>query len=128
MFGDGDALRIAADQRQHPRTPKLELYIMGGQPIREPVAHYGPLVMNTRDELAQAFADYQAVRLGVIPATQRGAVMSGPVDAVDAPPAVAGAGRATAPCVKVTDSRGERVGDLRVRRALPRKGRRTVGA
>ncbi|PZG02208.1 pirin family protein [Micromonospora deserti] len=70
VFGDGDALRVAANPRQDPRTPKLELFVMGGQPIREPVAHYGPFVMNTRDELIQAFEDYQAGRLGVIPATR----------------------------------------------------------
>ncbi|WP_433532458.1 pirin family protein [Micromonospora sp. CA-263727] len=68
VHGPGDALRFTADTRQDSHTPALDLYIMGGQPIREPVAHYGPFVMNTRDELIQAFEDYQAGRLGVIPA------------------------------------------------------------
>ncbi|MDO0933718.1 pirin family protein [Streptomyces sp. DG2A-72] len=70
VHGPGDSLRLAAAPRQASHTPKLELYVMGGQPIREPVAHYGPFVMNTRDELVQAFEDYQAGRLGVIPATR----------------------------------------------------------
>ena len=61
VYGAGDALRVAA-------TDSLELFVMGGRPIREPVAHYGPFVMNTREELAQAFDDYQKGRLGVIPA------------------------------------------------------------
>jgi redox-sensitive bicupin YhaK (pirin superfamily) len=67
VLGPGDVVRIGADRTQDSRSPALELYIMGGQPIREPVAQYGPFVMNTREEIAQAFADYQAGRLGSIP-------------------------------------------------------------
>jgi hypothetical protein len=68
VFGSGDALRVAADARQDSRHPNLEVLVLGGQPIREPVVHYGPFVMNTRDEIVQAMEDYQAGRLGQIPA------------------------------------------------------------
>jgi redox-sensitive bicupin YhaK (pirin superfamily) len=66
--GAGDAIRVAADLQQDANIPAMELFIMGGQPIREPVAHYGPFVMNTREELMQAFDDFQKGKLGVIPA------------------------------------------------------------
>ncbi len=67
VFGAGDRITIAADATQDSRTSSLEVILLGGEPIGEPMAHYGPFVMNTRDELVQALEDYQAGRLGVIP-------------------------------------------------------------
>ncbi|MBP2705499.1 pirin family protein [Microbispora sp. RL4-1S] len=66
-FGAGGSLTVAADTAQPQAEPNLEVLLLGGQPIREPVVHYGPFVMNTRDEIIQAMEDYQAGRLGVIP-------------------------------------------------------------
>ncbi|MBC7309275.1 MAG: pirin family protein [Tetrasphaera sp.] len=67
VLGPGDVIEATADDRQSSAEPSLELYVMGGQPIRESVAAYGPFVMNTRAELIQAFEDFQAGRLGTIP-------------------------------------------------------------
>ena len=67
VFGPGDHLRLSAAEHQAGATPTLEVVVLGGQPIREPLAWYGPFVMNTRAEVLQAVEDYQAGRLGVVP-------------------------------------------------------------
>jgi hypothetical protein len=68
VFGDGDAIVIRAAQQQESRSPNLELFILGGQPIKEPVAWMGPFVMNTKREVLRAFEDFQKGLLGSIPA------------------------------------------------------------
>jgi len=62
VFGDGDSFALSATG-----TAPLEVLLLGGQPIRGPVAAYGPFVMNTRAELVQAVEDFNAGRLGTIP-------------------------------------------------------------
>jgi redox-sensitive bicupin YhaK (pirin superfamily) len=68
VFGPGDHVVVEADASQEVRSPNLDVLVLGGLPIREPVAHYGPFVMNTRDEIMTAIEDYNAGRLGTIPA------------------------------------------------------------
>ena len=54
VLGDGGEVRLQG------RAPRSRAILVAGRPLREPVARYGPFVMNTREELHQAFADFQS--------------------------------------------------------------------
>jgi hypothetical protein len=56
-LGDGDSLALEA-------VGPVSLMLLAGEPLREPIAHYGPFVMNTHQEIEQAFLDYQQGRMG----------------------------------------------------------------
>ncbi len=62
VLGAGDHVTVNAG------TQTLDVLVLGGRPIREPVAWGGPFVMNTRAEVIQAFEDFQRGRMGTIPA------------------------------------------------------------
>lgn len=66
-FVDGDVLVMRAAEVQESRSPYLDVFILGGEPIRESVAWMGPFVMNTKREVLQAFEDFQKGLLGIIP-------------------------------------------------------------
>ena len=62
MFGqDGDEVRI---ENPADAETALDVLLIAGEPLNEPVARYGPFVMNTNDEIHQAIQDYQLGRLG----------------------------------------------------------------
>lgn len=68
QFGAGGSVQLYASEIQDSRSNDLEVLMLGGRPIREPIAWHGPFVMNTRQELTEAFQDYQQGKLGAIPA------------------------------------------------------------
>jgi redox-sensitive bicupin YhaK (pirin superfamily) len=70
VLGPGDTVTVRGAVHQESRTPALDVVVLGGRPIREPIAMYGPFVMNTRQELVEAFDDVRAGRLGSVPAVR----------------------------------------------------------
>ena len=64
MFaGDGEAVTLAVPEGA---SGPLEVLLIAGAPLREPVARYGPFVMNTKEEIIKAFEDYREGRMGEI--------------------------------------------------------------
>ncbi|MGY2060801.1 pirin family protein, partial [Nocardia gipuzkoensis] len=68
VFGHGEAIAVTADDRQDTPTGEFEVLLLGGKPIREPVVQYGPFVMNSRHEIIEAIEDFEAGRMGRVPA------------------------------------------------------------
>ncbi|CCG01453.1 pirin family protein [Blastococcus saxobsidens] len=86
VLGPGDTITVRGAVHQESRTPALDVVILGGRPINEPIAMYGPSVMNTRQEVADAFTDFSAGRLGAIPVQRvEGPVPHGDVRGETAP-------------------------------------------
>ena len=67
VLGSGTRITLAAGDTQDGNRPALEVLILGGKPIREPVFHYGPFVMNSKAEVIQALDDFNAGKFGTIP-------------------------------------------------------------
>ncbi len=68
VFGHGEAITVTADEHQDTPTGEFEVLLLGGRPIREPVVQYGPFVMNSRHEIIEAIEDFEAGRMGRVPA------------------------------------------------------------
>jgi redox-sensitive bicupin YhaK (pirin superfamily) len=64
LLESGDEVEIAVDAAA---SGAADLLLLSGKPLQEQVARYGPFVMNTPEQIEQAFRDYQSGRFGVIP-------------------------------------------------------------
>jgi quercetin 2,3-dioxygenase len=68
VLGPGDRITVGTGQIQNSnRTTALDALILGGQPIHEPVFHYGPFVMNSKAEIINALEDFKAGKFNKIP-------------------------------------------------------------
>jgi quercetin 2,3-dioxygenase len=67
VLGSGDRITVAAADAQDGNRPAMEVLLLGGKPIREPVFQYGPFVMNSKSEIIQALEDYESGKFGAIP-------------------------------------------------------------
>lgn len=64
VLGAGDYLTVSAAGRQEIRSPRLDVVVLGGRPIREPLAWAGPFVMNTKAEVMEAYQAFQRGSFG----------------------------------------------------------------
>ncbi len=67
VLGAGGRITVAAAEAQDGNRPALEVLLLGGKPIREPVFAYGPFVTNSKSEIIKALEDYESGKFGVIP-------------------------------------------------------------
>jgi quercetin 2,3-dioxygenase len=68
LLESGDAITLEVDASAQDAA---QILLLSGRPLQEPVARYGPFVMNTRQEIEQAFRDYQSGRFGLIPPSEK---------------------------------------------------------
>jgi len=64
MFPESDRFTVADDASE-----PFDCVVLTGEPIGEPMVRYGPFVMNTHAEIAEAISDFNAGRMGTIPAS-----------------------------------------------------------
>jgi redox-sensitive bicupin YhaK (pirin superfamily) len=67
VLGPGDRIAVSAQSSQDSHRPAMEVLVLGGKPIREPVFQYGPFVMNSKSEIAAAIDDFNSGKFGSIP-------------------------------------------------------------
>ena len=67
VLGPGDRITVSAQASQESHRPAMEVLLLGGKPIREPVFQYGPFVMNSKSDIVAAIEDFNSGKFGSIP-------------------------------------------------------------